>query len=127
MLGGMIARTISNPWIAAGVMLQGTFFFIYLALLSRADVSKVDPMLAVNQKAVRTSYDPSTSRNVSRGIPVALRNRGSMPMRCMALDHRQPESPGPRYRTPLALVAPIHRDPVRCEATRTDRRTEEGC
>ncbi len=45
-VGGMVGRTISNPWVVAGVVLQAAFFFLYLTLLSRADVSKVLPMTA---------------------------------------------------------------------------------
>ena len=46
MVGGMIGRAISNPWVLLGVALQASFFFMYLTLLSRADVSKVLPMTA---------------------------------------------------------------------------------
>ncbi len=46
MVGGMIGRTISNPWVVGGVVLQAAFFFLYLTLLSRADVSKILPMTA---------------------------------------------------------------------------------
>ncbi len=47
-LGGMIARAVSNPWLLLGVALQATFFFLYLTLLSRANVSQVLPMTAVD-------------------------------------------------------------------------------
>ena len=47
-VGGMVVRAISNPWLILGVVLQASFFFIYLALLSRADVSLVLPLLAVD-------------------------------------------------------------------------------
>ena len=43
---GMVARAVSNPWLLLGVVLQATFFFMYLTLLSRADVSKILPMTA---------------------------------------------------------------------------------
>src|SRR5438876_1320197 len=46
--GGMVARAISNPWLIFGVVLQACFFFIYLTLLSRADVSLVLPLTAVD-------------------------------------------------------------------------------
>ena len=46
MVGGMIGRTLSNPWVASGVVLQASFFFLYPTLLSRADVSKILPMTA---------------------------------------------------------------------------------
>jgi drug/metabolite transporter (DMT)-like permease len=45
-VGGMVGRTVSNPWVLLGVVLQASFFFMYLTLLSRADVSKVLPMTA---------------------------------------------------------------------------------
>lgn len=46
MLGGMLARTVGSPWVVGGVALQAAFFFLYLTLLSRADVSKILPMTA---------------------------------------------------------------------------------
>ena len=50
--GGMIARAISNPWVLLGVALQASFFFLYLTLLSRADVSKILPMTAFDYVVV---------------------------------------------------------------------------
>jgi uncharacterized membrane protein len=47
-LGGMVTRAISNPWLILGVVLQAGFFFIYLTLLTRADVSLVLPLTAVD-------------------------------------------------------------------------------
>lgn len=47
-LGGMIGRTVSNPWVLLGVTLQASFFAMYLMLLSRAEVSQVLPMTAVD-------------------------------------------------------------------------------
>jgi drug/metabolite transporter (DMT)-like permease len=47
-LGGMIGRALSNPWLLLGVALQATFFALYLTLLSRANVSQVLPMTAVD-------------------------------------------------------------------------------
>jgi drug/metabolite transporter (DMT)-like permease len=47
-IGGMVARAVSNPWLLFGVVLQASFFFIYLTLLSRADVSLVLPLTAVD-------------------------------------------------------------------------------
>jgi drug/metabolite transporter (DMT)-like permease len=47
-LGGMVGRAVSNPWLLAGVGLQATFFFLYLTLLSRANVSQVLPMTAID-------------------------------------------------------------------------------
>ena len=46
LMGGMVGRTLSNPWVLVGVALQAGFFFMYLTLLSRADVSKILPMTA---------------------------------------------------------------------------------
>jgi len=46
LVGGMIARAVSNPWLILGVVLQASFFFLYLTLLSRDDVSKILPMTA---------------------------------------------------------------------------------
>jgi drug/metabolite transporter (DMT)-like permease len=45
-VSGMVGRTASNPWVIAGVVLQAGFFFMYLTLLSRADVSKILPLTA---------------------------------------------------------------------------------
>jgi drug/metabolite transporter (DMT)-like permease len=47
-LGAMIKRAVTNPWLLFGVLLQATFFFMYLTLLSRADVSKILPMTALD-------------------------------------------------------------------------------
>jgi drug/metabolite transporter (DMT)-like permease len=47
-LGGMVARALSNRWLLLGVVLQATFFAMYLTLLSRAEVSQVLPMTAVD-------------------------------------------------------------------------------
>jgi len=47
-LGGMVRRALSNPWLVVGVALQASFFFIYLTLLSRADVSLVLPLTAMD-------------------------------------------------------------------------------
>jgi drug/metabolite transporter (DMT)-like permease len=51
-LGGMIGRAVSSPWLLGGVALQMTFFFMYLTLLSRANVSLVLPMTAVDYVVV---------------------------------------------------------------------------
>ena len=50
--GGLIVRAVSTPWVLLGVVLQASFFFLYLTLLSRADVSKVLPMTAVDYVVV---------------------------------------------------------------------------
>ena len=47
-IGSPLGRTLSNPWVLLGVALQAAFFFIYLALLSREDVSKVLPLTTLN-------------------------------------------------------------------------------
>ena len=47
-LGGMMARALSNQWVLMGVALQAMFFFIYVTLLSRADVSQLLPMTALD-------------------------------------------------------------------------------
>jgi drug/metabolite transporter (DMT)-like permease len=46
--GSPLARTLGNPWVLLGVALQAAFFFIYMALLSREDVSKVLPLTTLN-------------------------------------------------------------------------------
>ncbi len=47
-IAGMVTRVIGSPWVLAGVALQAAFFFLYLALLSRADISQVLPMTALD-------------------------------------------------------------------------------
>ena len=47
-VGGMVGRALANPWLVAGVTLQALFFFMYLTLLSRADVSQILPMTALD-------------------------------------------------------------------------------
>ena len=37
--GSALGRTLSNPWVLLGVALQAAFFFMYMALLAREDVS----------------------------------------------------------------------------------------
>ncbi len=51
-LGGMIARAVSSPWLLVGVVFQASFFFLYLTLLSRAEVSQVLPMTALDYVVV---------------------------------------------------------------------------
>jgi uncharacterized membrane protein len=46
--GSAVGRTVSNPWVLLGVALQALFFFIYMALLSREDVSKLLPLTTLN-------------------------------------------------------------------------------
>jgi drug/metabolite transporter (DMT)-like permease len=47
-LGGMVARVISDRWVMLGVALQALFFFMYLTLLSRAEVSQLLPLTALD-------------------------------------------------------------------------------
>lgn len=47
-IGSPVARTLSSPWVLVGVAFQAAFFFIYMALLSREDVSKVLPLTTLN-------------------------------------------------------------------------------
>jgi uncharacterized membrane protein len=47
-LGGMVSRTLSNPWVIFGVFLQALFFAMYLVLISRADVSMILPLTAID-------------------------------------------------------------------------------
>jgi len=51
-LASMIGRALSSPWLALGVALQATFFVMYLTLLSRANVSQVLPMTALDYVVV---------------------------------------------------------------------------
>jgi drug/metabolite transporter (DMT)-like permease len=51
-LGGMMARALSNQWVLVGVALQAVFFFTYLALLSRAEVSQLLPLTALDYVVV---------------------------------------------------------------------------
>ena len=47
-LGGMVTRVLSDRWVIVGVALQAMFFFLYVALLSRAEVSQLLPMTALD-------------------------------------------------------------------------------
>jgi drug/metabolite transporter (DMT)-like permease len=47
-IGSPVTRTLGNPWVLLGVAFQAAFFFIYMALLSREDVSKVLPLTTLN-------------------------------------------------------------------------------
>ena len=51
-VGAMVAGALSNPWLLLGVALQATFFAMYLTLLSRAQVSQVLPMTALDYVVV---------------------------------------------------------------------------
>jgi drug/metabolite transporter (DMT)-like permease len=50
--GAMAARALSSPWLLFGVALQATFFAMYLTLLSRAQVSQLLPMTALDYVVV---------------------------------------------------------------------------
>lgn len=47
-LGAMVGRALSSPWVLLGIGLQALFFFTYLTLLSRADVSQLLPLTAMD-------------------------------------------------------------------------------
>jgi uncharacterized membrane protein len=47
-VGGMAGRAVTNPWVVFGVFLQASFFAMYLMLLSRAEVSQLLPMTALD-------------------------------------------------------------------------------
>jgi drug/metabolite transporter (DMT)-like permease len=51
-IGAMIVRAVSNPWLLGGLVLQTVFFVMYLTLLSRAQVSQVLPMTALDYVVV---------------------------------------------------------------------------
>ena len=51
-VGAMIVAALSNPWLLLGVALQAAFFAMYLTLLSRAQVSQVLPMTALDYVVV---------------------------------------------------------------------------
>ncbi|OLC15662.1 MAG: hypothetical protein AUH29_07340 [Candidatus Rokubacteria bacterium 13_1_40CM_69_27] len=51
-LAGMVGCAVSKPWLRAGVACQATFFFMYLTLLSRANMSLVLPMTAIDDIVV---------------------------------------------------------------------------
>jgi drug/metabolite transporter (DMT)-like permease len=48
----MIGNVVTNPWVLLGVSLQACFFFLYLALLSRAAITQVLPMTALDYVVV---------------------------------------------------------------------------
>jgi drug/metabolite transporter (DMT)-like permease len=50
--GAMVWAAVSNPWVALGVFLQAVFFFMYLVLLSREDLTVVLPMTAISYIAI---------------------------------------------------------------------------
>ena len=52
LVGAMIVHAVSSPWLLIGVALQATFFLMYLLLLSRAQVSQVLPMTALDYVVV---------------------------------------------------------------------------
>jgi len=52
LVGPMLLRAASSPSLLLGVALQATFFLMYLTLLSRAQVSQVLPMTALDYVVV---------------------------------------------------------------------------
>jgi drug/metabolite transporter (DMT)-like permease len=50
--GSALERTLSNPWVLLGVALQAAFFFMYMALLSREDVSRILPLTTMSYLVV---------------------------------------------------------------------------
>lgn len=73
-VGGMVARAVANPWLILGVVLQASFFFIYLVLLSRADVSLVLPLTAIDYivVAVLAQYMLGETVTVARWAGMGL-------------------------------------------------------
>ena len=47
-LGAMIAAAVASPWLLLGVALQAAFFVMYLTLLSRAQVTQLLPLTAID-------------------------------------------------------------------------------
>ena len=45
-------RALGNPWVALGVALQAAFFFMYMGLLAREDVSKILPLTTLSYLVV---------------------------------------------------------------------------
>ena len=64
-LGGMIAKAVTSPWVLLGVALQAAFFFLYLSLLSRADVSLVLPLTALDYIVVALLAQWAVGEDVS--------------------------------------------------------------
>jgi len=44
----MVLRAVTNPWVLLGIMLQAAFFFTYLTVLSRADITVALPLTAMD-------------------------------------------------------------------------------
>lgn len=51
-VGSPLGRTLGNPWVLVGVALQAAFFFLYMALLAREDVSKILPLTTLSYLVV---------------------------------------------------------------------------
>ena len=51
-VGSALHHTLTNPWVLLGVALQAAFFFMYMALLSREDVSKILPLTTLSYVVV---------------------------------------------------------------------------
>jgi drug/metabolite transporter (DMT)-like permease len=50
--GSPLQRTLTNPWVLLGVALQAAFFFMYMALLAREDVTRILPMTTLSYVVV---------------------------------------------------------------------------
>ena len=50
--GSPLMVTLRNPWVALGVALQAAFFFMYMALLAREDVSRILPLTTLSYLVV---------------------------------------------------------------------------
>jgi uncharacterized membrane protein len=50
--GSALGRTLTNPYVLLGVALQAAFFFMYMALLSREDVSRILPLTTMSYLVV---------------------------------------------------------------------------
>jgi drug/metabolite transporter (DMT)-like permease len=47
-LGAMVVAALTSPWLLLGMALQAAFFVMYLTLLSRAPVTQVLPLTAID-------------------------------------------------------------------------------
>jgi drug/metabolite transporter (DMT)-like permease len=50
--GVPLGRILGNRWVLMGVALQAAFFFMYMALLSREDVSRILPLTTLSYVVV---------------------------------------------------------------------------
>ena len=71
--GAALQRTLTNPWVLLGVALQAAFFFMYMALLAREDVSKILPLTTLNYIVVALLADYLLAgRKPALVMPVAI-------------------------------------------------------